>query len=196
VRWATALRPTGNPDPLASLSDLPRNEPTHLFRLYFFPTCTMSEQSKYIRFQAIFESSLETYKKNTSISLTEHPLTLQLQSCPSDESISSLLQSQIRASCDFEGNDRVKISIKSIIPILSSLSTSAAFDWSIGLVRQKVLMTCSAFPTVCFRNYHPEMRYMLLLPSYLLYVYVYPPFSSHAGILVMFIYITTRRPKA
>ena len=167
----TALRPTGNPDSLASLSDLPRNETTHLLGLHFFPTYTMSEQSKFVRFQATFESSLKTYKKKTSISLTEHPLTLQLQSSPSDESISSLLQSQIRASFNFEGNDRIKISIKSIISILSSLSTSAALDWSIGLVRQKVLMTCSTFLTVCVRNYHLEMQYTLPLRSYLLYVY-------------------------
>ena len=161
MRLVTALRPTGNPDPLASLSDLPRNS----------PLCTMSEQSRYVRFQAIFESSLKTYKKNTSISLTEHPLTWQVQKCPSAESIGSLLQRQMRAPCDFEGSDRVKISIKSITSILSSLSASAALDWSIGLVRQKFLMTYSAFPTVCFRNYHLEMQYTLPLPSYLLYVY-------------------------
>ena len=72
----------------------------------------------------------------TSISLAEHPLTLQLQNCRSGESVITLLQDQIRASSDFVETDRLKRSVTSIISILPSLSATAAFDWALDLVRR------------------------------------------------------------
>lgn len=87
------------------------------------------------RFRALFASTLQAYTKSTGISLAEHPLTLQLQNCHSVESITALLQDQMRTSSDFGENDRLEGSIKSAISILSTLAATAPLDWGIGLVR-------------------------------------------------------------
>jgi hypothetical protein len=86
------------------------------------------------RFRALFASTLQGYKKNTGISLAEHPLTLQLQNCRSMESIASLMQDQMQTSSDVGENDRLIGSIKKAISILSTLSATAPLDWAIGSV--------------------------------------------------------------
>jgi len=99
----------------------------------------MSDQSGSIHFRALFESALQAYEAKTGIALPEHPLTLQLRSCYSIESITTFLQDQIRGSSDFRGNDKAMDLVKSTTTILSTLSTTAAFDWAIGLVCPKAL---------------------------------------------------------
>ena len=113
------------------------SEPKRLpfLRPHFFSTCDMGDHDRPTRFRALFASTLQAYTKTTGISLAEHPLALQLQNCHSVESITALLQDQMRTSSDFGGNDRLEGSIKSAISILSTLSTTAPLDWAIGLVR-------------------------------------------------------------
>ena len=94
----------------------------------------MGDQSGFIRFRALFESALQAYEIETGITLPEHPLTLQLRSCYSIESITTFLQDQIRGSSNFRGNDQVMNLVKNTTTILSALSSTAAFDWAIGLV--------------------------------------------------------------
>ena len=104
--------------------------------LHFFSTCDMGDHYGPTRFCALFVSTLQAYTKSTGVSLAEHPLTLQLQTCQSVESITTLLQDQIvRTSSDFGENDRLEGSIKSTISILSTISATAPPDWAIGLVR-------------------------------------------------------------
>jgi hypothetical protein len=134
----------------------------------------MDDQSRSTRFRVLFESALQAYDKKTGIILAEHPLTLRLQNCHSIESIISLLQDQISSPSEPGGNDRVMASIKSTVSFFSSISNSAAFDWAIGLVRQKVLKAWSTSLTVLGRHSHLKMQYMLVSLSYLLYV----PFST------------------
>jgi len=45
----------------------------------------MADQSlaRSARFQVLFESALQAYKKRTGITLAEHPLTVELESCHS-----------------------------------------------------------------------------------------------------------------
>jgi len=120
--------------PYASVSSsFPRSKPTPHFKPY-----DMGDQSESTRFRVLFESALQAYEKQTGIMLAEHPLTLQLKSCRSVGSITTLLQDQIPASGDFGGNDKVMTSIRSTISLLSTLSTTAAFDWAVGMVRQVV----------------------------------------------------------
>jgi len=85
-------------------------------------------------------SALEDYEKLTNISLAEHPLAKQLESCHSVESISSLLQDHARAFSELPGSDRILKSIRSIVSFLFKLSATAALCDNIGLVRQKTLM--------------------------------------------------------
>ena len=115
--------------------------------LHFISTCdTMSDQSRSTRCPALFESALQTYEKNTGISLPEHPITLQLENCHSVESITAALQTQLQPSSDVGGSDRVKELIRSTISILSTLSTNVALDCALGLVRRTMLMSCSTSP--------------------------------------------------
>jgi len=130
----------------------------------------MGDQSLCLGFRALFQSALQAYKKTTGISLVEHPLTLQLQNCRSVESIIALLQNQIRASSDFVETDRLKESVTSIISILFGFSATAAFDWVLDLVPQKVLMACSTFLTLLSRHSPLKMQYSLVSQSYLPYV--------------------------
>jgi hypothetical protein len=139
----------------------------------------MGDQSGSTCFRVLFESALQAYEKQTGITLAEHSLTLQLQSCRSIGAITTLLQDQIPVSSDFGGSDRVITSIKSTISLLSTLSTTAAFDWAVGMVRQ--VPTCSTFLTVFCRHSHLKMRFTLASLSYLLYV---PLLTSHVHIIL------------
>ena len=103
----------------------------------------MGDQSRSTHFRALFESALQAYEKKTGITLAKHPLTVQLQSCPSVEAITTLLQDQIGASSDSVGNERIMESIQNTISILSTLSATTALDWAIDLVCQKALVSCS-----------------------------------------------------
>ena len=98
----------------------------------------MDDQLGSTRFRALFESALQAYEKQTGITLAEHPLAVRLHSCRSVGSITALLKDQIPAFNDSEGILRLVISLKNTISILSTLSTSAAFDWAIDLVRPKL----------------------------------------------------------
>ena len=163
----TALRPDLQKT-LHRLAIIPYTEPTLFFGATFL--FDMGDQSSCVSSRALFQSALEAYKKTTGISLVEHPLTLQLQNCRSVESAIALLQNQIRVSSDFGENERLKGSVTSIISILSGLSATAALDWGLVLVRQKVLMVCSTIPTVLCRHSHLKMQYSLVSQSYLPYV--------------------------
>jgi len=105
----------------------------------------MGDQSRSTYFRALFESALQEYEKNTGIALAQHPLAVQIRSCRSIESITTLLQG---ASSDFGGNDRIINSIKSTISILSALSATTALDWTISLVRQDLLIAHSTSLTI------------------------------------------------
>jgi hypothetical protein len=87
-----------------------------------------------------FETALMAYEMKTGMVLVEHPLAVQLRSCSSIESIVALLQDQIRASDNLHVKAKIVNLIESTTSSLSTLSTSAAFDWAIDLVRQKAPM--------------------------------------------------------
>jgi hypothetical protein len=109
----------------------------------------MSDNSGSNRFLSLFESALRGYEKKTGITLAEHPLAIQLQSCHSIESTTAVLQGQAQAFSKFRGSDRVIKSIQGTLSVLTTLSDTATLGDSIGLVRQKVLTTCPAALTVC-----------------------------------------------
>ena len=73
----------------------------------------------------------------TGITLAEHPLAVQLlsQSCPSVESITTLVQDQVSAFGEFLGKDRLMQSTKSIVSIIHTLSATASLGDAIDLVR-------------------------------------------------------------
>jgi len=103
---------------------------------YSFLTREMADQPGHTRFQALFDSALQAYEQKTSITLAEHPLAVQLQSCDSVESIIALLLDQARSFSNFRESDRIIKSIKTTISILNPLSVATSFASTFGLVCQ------------------------------------------------------------
>ena len=101
----------------------------------------MGDQSVSSRHQTPFELALQDYEINTKISLADHPLAQELEDCHSIESIIKVLQDRTRSFGEFRGKDRVMKSIESTVSSLYKLSSTAALDDGISLVRQKMLMS-------------------------------------------------------
>ncbi|KAH9026584.1 hypothetical protein EDB85DRAFT_164570 [Lactarius pseudohatsudake] len=85
------------------------------------------------RFQAIFQTALKAYQKQTKKDLLAHPLASQLQSCDSTSAILTVLQDQVR---EFDqahsGDERLT---KWLIPTVNVLyALSAAVSEGVGLV--------------------------------------------------------------
>jgi|SRR6266850_2063230 len=135
----------------------------------------MADQSGSAHFRAIFESALLTYEKKAGVTLAEHPLAVQLQSCHSIESITAILQGKVQAFGEFRGIDRVMKSVRSTVSILTTLSTSASLGDYYGLVRQnlKALVACSTALTIFHSHFHLRPPFTLALVSYSLYVLFY-----------------------
>ena len=99
----------------------------------------MSGPSGSAHFQARFESALQAYQTTTGITLVEHALAVQLQSCNTGESIATLVQGQAQVFSSFSNyreSDRIMKSIKNIVSILTPLSVAAPLPDAVGLVRQ------------------------------------------------------------
>ena len=124
----------------------------------------MGDPSVSTHVQTLFEPALQAYEKTTGVTLSEHPLAVQLQDCHTVESITTLLQGQVKDSSDLPRNDRITKVIKSVVSILSTLSATSALGESTGLVRQNVLMAHSASDSFC-RHSHPRNRYKPTLLS-------------------------------
>jgi hypothetical protein len=87
------------------------------------------------RFRALFGSALQAYEKKVGVSLAEHPLAIQLESCDTVESITAILQGEAQAFSGLQGNDRIMMSIKNTISILTKISPTASLAVDISLVR-------------------------------------------------------------
>jgi hypothetical protein len=98
----------------------------------------MDHQSQSSRFRVLFESALQDYQIQTGTTLPNHPLAEKLQYCNSVESVTAVLQEQARAFIEFRGGDgRIMKSLKNVVSVLDSLSTSTHLGEAIGLVRRK-----------------------------------------------------------
>ena len=102
---------------------------------HYFVSCDMSDNLQSSRIEALFESALRDYEKQTGIPLAKHPLAEQLQNCQSVDSVTALLQEQARALNDFRNGDKIMKSLKSIVSALSKVSAVAAAGHNIGVVR-------------------------------------------------------------
>ena len=94
----------------------------------------MADQSQSSHFRVLFESALQDYQIQTGTTLVAG----QLQNCDSVESVTAALQEQARGFTEFRGGDgRIMKSLKTVVSVLDSLSTSTALGEAIGLVRRK-----------------------------------------------------------
>jgi uncharacterized membrane protein YcjF (UPF0283 family) len=83
---------------------------------------------------------LQAYEKQTGITLAQHPLARQLESCHSIEDTIALLQRQVEAVNDSQAKNRIMNAIKTTVSILTPLSDAASIADAVGLVREKALM--------------------------------------------------------
>jgi hypothetical protein len=102
----------------------------------------MADQPGSPRFQPLFESALQAYEKTTGVTLAQHPLAQQLQSCHSAQDVITLLQGQVQAFDELR-RDKIIKSIKATVSILTPLS--ASLPDSFGLVRPEALMALFHF---------------------------------------------------
>lgn len=105
----------------------------------------MVDQSESTGFRARFESALRAYQKMTGLSLTEHPLAIQLQNLDSVESITTTLKHEARGSSDLPGSHRIMQSIEKIVSVLFALSATASF-------RNAIYLVCKEAPIACFHT--------------------------------------------
>ena len=120
----------------------------------------MSHQSESTPLQAIFEPAFQAYEKISGVSLTQHPLTIELESCNSVEAVTGLFQDQVHAFRDLQGSDKIMKSLETTVSILSKLSLDA-----FGLVRQKSFMAYFTSLTFIYRRSPLRRRYRLVLLS-------------------------------
>ncbi len=80
---------------------------------------------------------MQAYEKRVGINLAQHHLSVQLRSCDTVQSISTLLQGQVQAFSDFRENDKVVKSINTTVSIITQLSSVASLPDAVGLVRQR-----------------------------------------------------------
>ena len=90
----------------------------------------MANQSRSVSFQTLLESALLQYEKNTGVTLSKHPLALQLQSCISVEDFNRLLQDEAK---HVRENERIIKSMKTIVSVLTPLNSVASLH-AVGLV--------------------------------------------------------------
>ncbi len=93
-------------------------------------------------FQVLFESALQDYENQTGTTLTSHPLAEQLQTCQSVESVTALLQEQVRAFSEFRESDKITKLLKSVVSSLSKVFATARLGQHFGLVCPRLLNGC------------------------------------------------------
>jgi len=116
-------------------------------------------------FLLLYNPALQYYTTQTGTNLVDHQFAKQLENCESVDSISSLLQENLRKVLEFRSEDgRIIKSLKCAVHALHTLSTSTVLGESISLVRPKPVIPISytsrysiAIPTCkgsicCIRN--------------------------------------------
>jgi len=94
-------------------------------------------------FRLFYNSALQDYKTQTGTNLGDHPFAKQLEKCESVDSISSLIQENVRRSQGFSKDGKIMKSLNCVIHVLHTLSTSTALREGISLVRPKPVIPTS-----------------------------------------------------
>ena len=75
---------------------------------------------------SLLQSAVTEYQNQTGIKLVEHPFARKLEGCDSAESVTALLQDQVRVFREFRGSDSKMMKfLKRAVSVLHMLSTSA-----------------------------------------------------------------------
>ena len=86
-------------------------------------------------FRILFDAALQDYKDKTGNTLIDHPITRQLETCESVDTITSILQVQAQGFREFrENGGKLMKALKSSVDALCAPSISSALNEAIGLV--------------------------------------------------------------
>jgi len=85
----------------------------------------MANQSESVTFQGLLEFALLRYERKTGITLSKHPLALQLQNCNSVEDFNNLLQDKAK---DVRESERITKPMTTIVSILTPISSASLPD--------------------------------------------------------------------
>ena len=95
------------------------------------------------RFQVLFGTALQDYERQTGTTLARGPLAERFERCNSVGSVVDILQEQARTLGEPQGGgeSRIMRSLKCVVSVLYSLSSSTILGGVVGLVvRPKVLI--------------------------------------------------------
>jgi len=86
--------------------------------------------------QLLFDTALQSYENQTGFKLIDHPLARQLENCHTVDSVMEILQHQAWALAGFREDDgKIMRSLKRVVHVLHTLSTSTTLGEGTGLVR-------------------------------------------------------------
>jgi len=106
-----------------------------------FPDMNVSPSASFL---LLYNSALQDYTTQTGTNLIDHPFAKRLEKCESVESISSLLQENVRRFREFRREDgKITKSLKCAIHVLHTLSTGTVLGDVVGLVRPKAIIPIS-----------------------------------------------------
>ena len=126
-----------------SVIKLPRATSSGCFISYISSVPDMS-LSPSASFLLLYNSALQDYTTQTGTSLVDHPFAKQLEKCESVDSISSLLQENVRRFREFRREDgKITKSLKCVVHVLHTLSTGTVLGEGVGLVRPKAIIPIS-----------------------------------------------------
>ena len=122
------------------LSAITSPKATYFFISYTssIPDMSLSPSASFLLF---YNSALQDYTTHTGTNLVDHPFAKQLEKCESVDSISSLLQENVRKFLEHRGDDgKIIKSLKCAVHVLYTLSTSTLLGEGIGLVNPKLVI--------------------------------------------------------
>jgi hypothetical protein len=119
----------------------PKATPYFISYTSSIPAMSLSPSASFL---LLYNSALQDYATQTGTNLVDHPFAKQLEKCESVDSISSLLQENLRPFLEFRREDgRIAKSLKCAVHVLYTLSTSTVLGEGIGLVRPEPIITIS-----------------------------------------------------
>ena len=119
---------SGRPDPFGLANTIlirsTLSAPPHSLALAMSQTTTAGAPS---RFQALFQTALKSYKKQTKEDLLAHPLVSQLDSCDSTAAIVAILQDQVQVlGKSRSGDDRLTKWLNPTVNVLTAFSATVS----------------------------------------------------------------------
>ena len=141
-------------------------------------------------FQAIFNTALVEYRKQTGEDLRNHPLASEIDSCDSADSIVNIFKEQAKTFDEFRKGDSTKLVkwLEPVVKVLHALSKNDVLNDAVSHVSPGTFLYVHPVDlnSLSTRLFHRQSRFYLLSGSFYLCVptSLSPPYLfSYSGIL-------------